>query len=138
MLLRSMLIGIGQGFQPVAGYNYGAKRYDRVRQAFYSAIILGTGYGLAASVVLFFLSGHILGLFRPGDTEVIAIGGEMLGYLSLSLPVLGYSTFVNQLYQCLGFVAPATFLASCRQGIFFLPLILLLPALRHIPPPESA
>lgn len=52
----------------------------------------------------------------------------MLRYLSLSLPVLGYSTFVNQLYQSLGFVAPAAFLASCRQGIFFIPLILLLPA----------
>lgn len=128
MLLRSMLIGVGQGFQPVAGYNYGAKRYDRVRKAFNSAILLGTVYGVLVGVALFSFSGNIIGIFRRGDTEVIEIGGQMLRYLSLSLPVLGYSTFVNQLYQSLGFVAPATFLASCRQGIFFIPLILILPS----------
>ena len=127
MLLRSMLIGVGQGFQPVAGYNYGAKRYDRVRKAFYAATIIGTAYGVVAAIVLFFCSGQIMGIFRPGDQEVITIGGRMLRFLSFSLPVLGYSTFVNQLYQSLGFVAPATVLASCRQGIFFIPLIALLP-----------
>ena len=128
MLLRSMLIGVGQGFQPVAGYNFGAKRYDRVKKAFNSAIFLGTLYGVFVGVILFFWSEQILGIFRPGDWKAIDIGGEMLRYLSLSLPVLGYSTFVNQLYQSLGFVFPATFLASCRQGIFFIPMILLLPA----------
>ena len=127
MLLRSMLIGVGQGFQPVAGYNYGAKKYSRVRQAFYTAIVIGTVYSLAATAVLLAFAKPIIGLFRPGDTEVIAIGGRMLTYLCLSLPTLGYSTFVNQLFQSLGFVAPATFLASCRQGIFFIPLILILP-----------
>lgn len=127
MLLRSMLIGVGQGFQPVAGYNFGAKRYDRVKKAFHSAIFLGTLYGVFVAVILFFGSGQIIGTFRRGDTEAIAIGEQMLRFLSLSLPVLGYSTFVNQLYQSLGFVAPATFLASCRQGIFFIPLILILP-----------
>lgn len=128
MLLRSMLIGVGQGFQPVAGYNYGAKRYDRVREAFNHAIVIGTAYGLAAAILLYLLSGEIMGLFRPGDAEVIAIGSKMLRFLSISLPLLGYSTFVNQLYQCLGFVAPATLLASCRQGLFFIPLIIALPA----------
>lgn len=128
MLLRSMLVGIGQGFQPVAGYNFGAGLYGRVRKAFNSAVFLGTLYGVSAAVILFFGSGHIIGLFRRGDTEVIIIGGQMLRYLSISISVLGYSTFVNQLYQSLGFVAPATFLASCRQGIFFVPLILILPA----------
>lgn len=128
MLLRSMLIGVGQGFQPVAGFNYGAHRFDRVRRSFNVAVLIGTAYGVAAATVLVLFSGQIIGWFRPGDTEVIRIGGRMLLYLGLSLPVLGYSTFVNQLYQSLGFVAPATFLASCRQGIFFVPLILILPA----------
>ena len=122
-----MLIGVGQGFQPVAGFNYGAKRNDRVRKSFNAAIILGTVYGLAATVILLFFSENIIGLFRKGDTEVIEIGGKMLRYLCMSLPVLGYSTFVNQMFQTLGFVLPATFLASCRQGIFFVPLILILP-----------
>lgn len=127
MLLRGMLIGIGQGFQPVAGFNYGAKRNDRVRKAFNSAAILGTAYCMAATVLLYLFAEGVMGLFRPGDAQVLQVGGQMLRYLCLSLPVLGYSTFINQLYQSLGFVAPATFLASCRQGIFFIPLILILP-----------
>ncbi len=127
MLLRGMLIGVGQGFQPVAGYNYGARRFDRVRRSFSCAVFLGTLYSVSAAALLYFGAAPILGLFRPGDREVLAIGGRMLHYLSLSLPVLAYSTFVNQLYQSLGFVVPATLLASCRQGIFFVPLILLLP-----------
>lgn len=126
-LLRSMLIGVGQGFQPVAGYNFGAKKFDRVKKAFNAAVVIGTAYGIAAAILLYFFSGSIIGSFRKGDDEVIAIGGQMLRFMCLSLPLLGYSTFVNQLYQSLGFVAPATFLASCRQGIFFIPLILFLP-----------
>lgn len=127
MLLRSMLIGVGQGFQPVAGYNYGAKKYDRVRQSFNAAAGIGTAYGIAAAVILFFFAGNIIGWFRAGDAEVIEIGGRMLRYMSVPMTVLGYSTFVNQLFQGLGYVTPATILASCRQGIFFIPLILILP-----------
>lgn len=127
MLLRSMLIGVGQGFQPVTGFNYGAKRYDRVRSSFNAALILGTVYGVAAGAILLIFPAGIMSLFRRGDEEVIAIGGLMLRFLGCSMPLLGYSTFVNQLYQSLGFVAPATLLASCRQGIFFVPLILILP-----------
>ena len=127
ILLRGMLIGVGQGFQPVAGYNYGAKKYKRVKKAFNAAAVLGTVYSVAAALILFFFSAEIISLFREGDAAVIQTGGTMLKYLCVPLTVLGYSTFVNQLYQTLGFVAPATFLASCRQGIFFIPLVLILP-----------
>lgn len=127
MMLRSMLIGVGQGFQPVAGYNFGAKLYKRVRKSFNAAIVLGTVYGVTAAIILGVFAENIMGLFRPGDLEVIQIGSTMLRYLCVPLLVLGYSTFVNQFYQSLGFVAPATFLASCRQGIFFVPIILVMP-----------
>lgn len=127
MLMRSMVIGVGQGFQPVAGFNYGAKNYRRVRSAFKAATLLGTVFCAFSAVFLFFFSREVLSVFRDGDAEAIAIGAEMLRYLSFSLLVLGYSTFVNQLYQSLGFVVPATLLASCRQGIFFIPIVLLLP-----------
>ncbi len=127
MLLRSMLIGVGQGFQPVAGFNYGAKKYDRVTKSFNVTAVIGTIYGVLASLVLFFFAENIIGVFRAEDAEVIEIGSRMLRILSVPLIVLGYSTFVNLFYQALGYVAPATILASCRQGIFFVPLILLLP-----------
>lgn len=127
MLLRNMLIGVGQGFQPIAGFNFGAKKYHRVKQSFNVAAIIGTVYGIVSATILFFFSENIIGWFRPGDTEVIEIGSKMLRFLCMSLVILGYSTFVNQLFQSLGYVAPATVLASCRQGLFFVPLILILP-----------
>lgn len=127
MLIRSMLMGIGQGFQPVAGFNYGAKRFDRVKKAFAVAAVIGTVYGITVAGLLYLFPDKVIGLFRPGDTEVIETGTRMLRFLCGALVVLGYSTFVNMLFQSLGYVAPATFLASCRQGIFFVPLILILP-----------
>ncbi len=129
MLLRSLIIGIGQGFQPVAGYNYGAGKPRRVKKAFWVATALGTAIASAASLVLFFCSSPLIGLFKPETAEVTEIGARMLLYLACALPFLAYSTFVNQLYQSLGFVKGATVLASCRQGIFFVPLILALPAI---------
>lgn len=127
MLLRGMIIGVGHGFQPVAGYNYGAGKPRRVKQAFWVATAMGTIMSVSASLVLLFLHDPIIALFRPETAEVARISGRMLVCISLALPALGYSTFVNQLYQCLGYVKGATFLASCRQGICFIPLIILLP-----------
>lgn len=129
MLLRSFVLGIGHGFQPVAGYNYGAGKPRRVRKAFYVATVLGTAVSVTTATVLLLFSQSIIGLFRPETQEVVEVGSRMLLYMSASLPFLGYSTYVNQLYQTLGYVKGATLLASCRQGIFFIPLIFLLPAL---------
>lgn len=65
------------------------------------------------------------------DAEVVRIGAETLRFSCIVLPLLAVSTFINQLYQCLGYRTAATFLASCRQGIFFLPAVLLLPLWLH-------
>ncbi len=129
MLLRSFVIGVGHGFQPVAGYNYGAGKHDRVKKAFWVATALGTAVSVLASACMLLFSRQIIGLFNPESTAVVEIGSRMLIYIGIAIPFLGYSTFVNQLYQSLGFVKGATVLASCRQGIFFVPLIFLLPYL---------
>ncbi len=129
MLLRSFVLGVGHGFQPVAGYNYGAKKPKRVKKAFWVATVFGSAVSALASLVLILFSGQIIELFNPETAEVVEIGSRMLIYISVALPLLGYSTYVNQLYQSLGFVRGATLLASCRQGIFFVPLIFLLPSL---------
>ncbi len=127
MLLRGLIIGVGQGFQPVAGYNYGAGKPRRVKQAFLVAVALGTCLSVVSSLSLLLFSESIIGFFGPETAEVTRIGARMLRFLGMTIPVLGYSTFVNQLYQSLGYVTGATFLASCRQGICFVPLIILLP-----------
>lgn len=128
MLARNFLIGLGQGFQPVAGYNYGAKNRPRAWAAFRFACIVGSGFCVVATAAVIALRVPIMD-FMSNDPDVIALGSEMLLYLGSVLPVLAFSTFVNQLAQCLGFKLPATLLASCRQGIFFLPAIYILPAL---------
>ncbi len=129
MLLRSFVLGIGHGFQPVAGYNYGAGKKERVKQAFWTATILGTVIASLAAALLLLFSGSVIGFFNPETAETVEIGKRMLLFIGFALPFLGYSTYVNQLYQSLGFVKGATVLASCRQGIFFVPLIFALPAL---------
>lgn len=128
MLARNFLIGLGQGFQPVAGYNYGAKNRQRAWSAFRFACIVGSGFCLVATAAIIALRRPIMD-FMSNDPAVIRLGSEMLLYLGFVIPVLAFSTFVNQLAQCLGFKLPATLLASCRQGFFFLPAIYALPAL---------
>ena len=126
LLVRNVMIGIGQGFQPVAGYNYGAGDRKRTREAFLFATKLGTGICILAAGIIAAFAGSIIAWFR-NDEQVVAIGRVALLYACAVMPFMAYSTFVNQLYQCLGFKLPATVLASLRQGICFLPLIFILP-----------
>lgn len=126
LLVRNVIIGIGQGFQPVAGYNYGAGDRKRTRQAFIFATKLGTVICILAAGILAAFAEPIIGWFRADD-QVIAIGRLALLYTCAVMPFMAYSTFVNQLYQCLGYKLPATVLASLRQGICYLPLIFILP-----------
>ena len=126
LLVRNIVIGIGQGFQPVAGYNYGAGDNKRTREAFIFVVKLGTVVCTLAAGILAAFAGPIIGWFRA-DPEVIAIGRVALLYACAVMPFMAYSTFVNQLYQCLGYKLPATVLASLRQGICYLPLIFILP-----------
>ena len=128
LLVRSVILGIGQGFQPIAGYNYGAGNNRRTRQAFTFAVMIGTVLSLTSAALGTVFAPQIILFFRD-DPEVVRIGRQALLYASAVMPFLAYSTYVNQLYQSLGFRIPAAVLASCRQGIFFVPLILLLPRL---------
>lgn len=125
LMCRNMVLGFGQGFQPVAGYNFGAKRLSRVKKAFGFACLVGTGICLVNAAVLALFPSQIISLFRK-DADVVATGAQMLRYYAMILPLLAYSTFVNQMYQCLGFSLWATILACCRQGIFFVPALYIL------------
>lgn len=125
-LVRNIILGIGQGFQPVAGYNYSAGNRRRTWQAFTFATWVGTAVCTAAGLVIGLFAEPVMRWFSP-DGQVVQIGAETLRFACYVMPFMALSTYVNQLYQCLGFKAPATLLASCRQGIFFLPAVLLLP-----------
>lgn len=128
LLVRSIVIGIGQGFQPVAGYNFGAGNYTRTRQAFWFSTLLGTVICTLGAVLIALYPTQVMRFFRE-DAQVAEIGREALLYACAVMPLMAYSTYVNQLYQSLGFHREATLLASCRNGLFYVPLVLLLPRL---------
>ncbi|MDD4159523.1 MAG: MATE family efflux transporter [Synergistaceae bacterium] len=127
MLVLSMMIGLGQGFMPVAGYNYGARNYPRVKEAFWFTVKTGTLIMAAMAVIGSIAAPDIVAVFRREDAEVIAIGtvAMRLQFAALILQPLFVST--NMLFQSTGHAARATFLASNRQGLYFLPLIFILP-----------
>ena len=127
MLIFSSLIGFGQGFQPVVGYNYGAKKYGRVRESFRFSLTVGICMLAVLSAVGFLLAPQIMMLFRSDDAAVIEIGAFALRCQCVSLVLLPISVMANMLFQSIGKYWTATFLSSARQGIFFLPLILILP-----------
>ena len=118
-------LGIGQGFQPVASFNYGAKIYSRVKAAFYFTLFAGEillGVGVIGCLIF---SDSLIGIFRD-DPSVIAIGTVALRYQLLALffhPVVICS---NMLFQSIGENKKATFLSMLRSGILFIPLILIL------------
>ena len=89
------------------------------------------------AVVIAAFPGEIMRFFRDDDA-VTRIGQQALLYACAVMPLMAYSTYVNQLYQCLGFHQAATFLASCRNGLLYVPLILLLPRLLELPGVEMS
>lgn len=129
MLILSAMLGFGQGYQPVIGFNYGAAKYDRVRQAFRFALTVGTILLTCLGLVCYIFAPQIMALFRADDAEVIAIGTVACRAQCVALVFQPLIVICNMTFQVLGRAWQATFVSSCRQGIFFLPLIFLLPAL---------
>lgn len=126
MFVNSALIGFGQGFQPVCGYNYGAKKLGRVREAFWFCVKISTVALAILAVAVGILSGHLVGIFRD-DPEVIRIGTTALRFQCLTLVLNGWIVMNNMKMQTIGETLYASILASARQGLFFIPALLILP-----------
>ncbi len=120
------MIGWGQGFQPVCGFNFGAGKYKRVREAFWFCISSSTAVLIVLGAVAFIFAREIVATFRPDDPDVIAIGTVALRFQSVLLPTSGYATLNNMMLQTIGKAGRATILALARQGLFMLPLLFLL------------
>ena len=127
MVTSAAMIGIGQGYQPVLGYNWGAKRYDRVLKAADATLAMSTALMTALGLLGFVFAEEVVAFFRTEDPAVVQIGVEALLLQCLVAPFMPVSVVSNMTYQVLGRAGIATFLACLRQGIFFLPLILILP-----------
>jgi putative MATE family efflux protein len=123
MLASSAILGLGQAFQPVCGFNYGAKRYDRVKKAFWFCCRLSTVILIILAAACFIFAPLIITLFRHDDADVIRVGTFMIRVQSLSLPFLGWILLTSFLLQTMGKAVPASIIAFARQGLFFIPLL---------------
>lgn len=126
MLNVSVLIGFGQGYQPICSYNYGGGRYQRVREGFFYCLRWGTVMMTVAGLFCFFGAPGIVRWFRD-DPQVIAIGIKALRWQAAVLPLMATGVLTNMMLQSCGKGVIASITSSARNGIFFIPLILVLP-----------
>lgn len=125
-LIFSVGLGIGQGFQPVAGFNYGAKRYSRVKKGSIFTLFFGAAFIGLISAVCIALAPQIIMIFRT-DPDVVRIGGEALRIHASFLIVLPISVVATMLFQSIGKSAPALVLSCLQSGLLFIPLCTVLP-----------
>lgn len=137
-LAASVVTGFGQGFQPVCGFNYGAFLYDRVKEGFWFCVKVATVILILLSVTGYLLAPQVIQLFSKNDPQVIAIGTQALRWQCLTFPLCGWITVCNMMLQTIGKSFRASLLAMSRQGLFFIPAVLLLPALIGIQGVEIA
>lgn len=127
MVVFCALIGFGQGFQPVAGYNYGAGEPERVKSACRFTLAAGTVGMAVMGFVVYFCAPWLMGQFGTGEKEVEEVGAAALRMQSLAMPFMPLGIVCNMVFQAVGKSWLGTFLAACRQGVFFLPAVYVLP-----------
>lgn len=126
MFANSVVLGFGQGFQPICGFNYGAKIYSRVRKAFWFSVRVAVGGLFAICILLVIFAPHIIALFRRDDLEVIAIGTLSLRFNCISMPFMGFAVMCNMITQTMGKAFEASVIATARQGLVLIPVLFIL------------
>ena len=121
------VFGFIKGFQPIAGYSYGAKKFDRLREAIKTSILWSTAFCVIFGVILVLFPTSIVSQFTKGDAEMIRIGAASLRANGISIMLFGFYTVYSSLFLALGKGREGFILGACRQGICFIPVILLLP-----------
>ncbi len=123
-----IVFGFLKGFQPIAGFSYGAKKFDRLREAIKTAILWSTAFCLIFGIIAAVSSTQIVSLFTKEDAEMVRIGSIALRANGLSFVLFGFYTVYSFLFLVMGKAAEGCILGACRQGICFVPAILILPA----------
>lgn len=124
----SAMLGFGQGFQPVCGFNYGARLYSRVRKGFWFCVKVATLVLAVLGAAGFLFAPKLIAVFRD-DPDVITYGTAALRFQCMTLWMQGWVVMSNMLQQATGKTVPATFLSVARQGLFFIPMVFILKAL---------
>lgn len=121
------IFGFIKGFQPIAGYSYGAKKFDRLRSAIKTSILWSTIFCVVVGLLLTLFSPTIVSQFTTGNTEMINIGASSLRINGITFMLFGFYTVYSSLFLALGKGKEGFILGACRQGICFIPIILILP-----------
>lgn len=127
MFAASTLIGFGQGFQPVCGFNYGAGLYKRVTRSFWFCVKVAVGFIIVIAVPAYLLSENIVAIFRANDPIALEIGTNAMRWQIITFPVMSWVVMSNMMLQTMGRVFSATVLSVSRNGLSFIPAVLILP-----------
>ena len=125
MFGASSMIGFGQGFQPFCGFNFGAGFYKRVKEGFYFCVKTSAVFLLIIAAAGFVFAPELIAIFRD-DPKVIEIGALALRLQCVTFVTHSWIVLSNMMTQVIGRTVPATFLACARQGLFFIPVVLIL------------
>ncbi len=127
MMVLMPIFGVVQGLQPIAGYNFGAKKFERVREVFWVALFWATGFSIIAFLILYFSPTFWVELFaKDGSRELITMTTEGLKWMVMAFAVVGGQAIIGGLYQALGFGKQALLLSLLRQVIFLVPFVFIL------------
>lgn len=126
MFVFSMVVGLGQGFQPFCGYTYGAQMYERLRKGFWFCVRVGTVFLVVVGIAGAVYASQVIGMFRD-DQHVVEVGSLALLLQLITYPLNAFIMLCNMLTQTIRKPWRANLLASARHGLFFIPLILILP-----------
>lgn len=127
----SVAIGVGQGFQPVCGFSYGAKRYDRLKEGFKFSVLLGEGLMIVLGTILFIKAPYFVTLLRD-DPDVVNVAVRALRLQCVAVLFLPLCMNAEMLMQCTGQKLAASILSMLRNGLIFIPMLLILAHLRGI------
>ena len=127
-----IVFGFLKGFQPIAGFSYGAKKFDRLREAIKTSIFWSTGFCLLFGLIAAIFSTPIISMFTKGDMEMVRIGSVALRANGFSFILFGFYTVYSFLFLVMGKAAEGCILGACRQGICFVPVILILPTIWNL------
>lgn len=127
-----VVFGFLKGFQPIAGFSYGAKNFDRLNKSIKISILWSTTFCIVAGLITIIFSKQIVSQFANGNNLMISLGQKSLIANSLSFFLFGFYTVYSSLFLALGKGSKGFILGACRQGICFVPVILILPTLLGI------
>ena len=126
MFIGSAMIGLGQGFQPVSAYTYGARKFKRLRDSFYFTVKAGMAVLGILAIFGFMFPGPVVQLFRD-DPRVVEIGSRALRFQCIAVVMQPFSVTANMMFQSIGRSKEASFMAMLRSGLYYIPSLLILP-----------